>query len=79
MFHGRSPLSEICNDLTLAQQMPLGAVHTITAKRRHRSLSGQPHLAAIAEHDLAYPAVHDRSPERVTAIDNIGTLGQAAR
>jgi hypothetical protein len=31
LFHGRSPLSEICNDLILAQSMPSGAVHTITA------------------------------------------------
>jgi hypothetical protein len=28
LFHGRSPLSEICNDLILAQSMPSGAVHT---------------------------------------------------
>jgi hypothetical protein len=31
LFHGRSPLSEICNDLILAQSMPSGAVHTIIA------------------------------------------------
>ena len=30
LFHGPSPLSEICNDLILAQSMPLGAVHTNT-------------------------------------------------
>src|ERR1700687_2676229 len=30
LFHGRSPLSEICNDLILAQSMPSGAVHPIT-------------------------------------------------
>jgi hypothetical protein len=34
LFHGRSPLSEICNDLILAQSMPSGAVHT---NRHHRS------------------------------------------
>jgi hypothetical protein len=28
LFHGRSPLSEIYNDLILAHSMPLGAVHT---------------------------------------------------
>ncbi|MEA2772829.1 MAG: hypothetical protein QOD93_5791, partial [Acetobacteraceae bacterium] len=28
LFHGRSPLSEINNDLILAQSMPSGAVHT---------------------------------------------------
>src|ERR1700756_2926378 len=28
LFHGRSPLSEICYDLILAHSMPLGAVHT---------------------------------------------------
>jgi hypothetical protein len=31
LFHGRSPLFEICNDLILAQSMPSGAVHTIIA------------------------------------------------
>jgi hypothetical protein len=30
LFHGRSPLSEICNDLILAQSMPSGAVHPNT-------------------------------------------------
>jgi hypothetical protein len=30
LFHGRSPLFEICNDLTLAQSMPSGAVHPNT-------------------------------------------------
>ena len=30
LFHGRSPLFEICNDLILAQSMPSGAVHSIT-------------------------------------------------
>ena len=30
LFHGRSPLFEICNDLILAQSMPSGAVHPIT-------------------------------------------------
>src|SRR4051812_15743466 len=30
LFHGRSPLSEICNDLTLARSVPSGAVHTNT-------------------------------------------------
>jgi hypothetical protein len=28
LFHGRSPLSEINNDLILAHSMPPGAVHT---------------------------------------------------
>jgi integrase len=32
LFHGRSPLSEICNDLILAQSMPSGAVQTIIAR-----------------------------------------------
>src|SRR6202045_3094063 len=27
LFHGRSPLFEICNDLILAQSMPSGAIH----------------------------------------------------
>ena len=27
LFHGRFPLSEICNDLSLARSMPSGAVH----------------------------------------------------
>jgi hypothetical protein len=30
LFHGRSPLFEICNDLILAQSMPSGAVHPNT-------------------------------------------------
>ena len=30
LFHGRSPLIEICNDLILAQPMPSGAVHPNT-------------------------------------------------
>jgi hypothetical protein len=30
LFHGLSPLFEICNDLILAQSMPSGAVHPIT-------------------------------------------------
>src|ERR1700682_123416 len=30
LFHGRSPLFEICDDLILAQSMPSGAVHPIT-------------------------------------------------
>src|SRR5580693_1680813 len=30
LFHGRPPLSEICNDLILAQSMPSRAVHPIT-------------------------------------------------
>src|SRR3979411_1236082 len=34
LFHGRSPLFEICNDLILAQSMPLGAVHPTTLLRR---------------------------------------------
>src|SRR5580700_10000127 len=34
LFHGRSPLFEICNDLILAQSMPSGAVHTNTLLRR---------------------------------------------
>src|SRR6266446_5021302 len=33
LFHGRSPLSEICNDLILAHSMPLGAVHTNRRRR----------------------------------------------
>jgi len=33
LVHERSPLSEISNDLILAQAMPSGAVHTI--RRRH--------------------------------------------
>ena len=33
LFHGRSPLFEICNDLILAQSMPSGAVHPITLRR----------------------------------------------
>jgi hypothetical protein len=28
LFHGRFPLSEISNDLSLARSMPSGAVHT---------------------------------------------------
>src|SRR3954464_15930158 len=28
LFHGRFPLSEICNDLILARLMPSGAVHS---------------------------------------------------
>src|SRR4051812_17811145 len=28
LLHGRSPLSEISNDLSLARSMPSGAVHT---------------------------------------------------
>ena len=28
LFHGRFPLSEICNDLVLARSMPSGAVHS---------------------------------------------------
>jgi hypothetical protein len=28
LFHGRFPLSEICNDLILARSMPSGAVHS---------------------------------------------------
>jgi hypothetical protein len=32
LVHGRSPLSEICNDLSLAQSMPSAAVHTITQR-----------------------------------------------
>ena len=31
VFHGRSPLLQICNDLILAQSVPSGAVHTIIA------------------------------------------------
>jgi hypothetical protein len=44
-FHGRSPLSEIFNDLTLAHAMPSGAVHPNTCHpaeihgRRRRRLS----------------------------------------
>ena len=34
LFHGRSPLFEICNDLILAQSMPLGAVHLDPAVRQ---------------------------------------------
>ena len=34
LFHGRSPLFEICNDLILAQSMPSGAVHPITRTRQ---------------------------------------------
>jgi hypothetical protein len=30
LFHGRSPLFEICNDLILAQSKPSGAVHPNT-------------------------------------------------
>src|SRR5271166_2237302 len=30
LFHGRSPLFEICSDLILAQSMPSGAVHPNT-------------------------------------------------
>src|SRR5208337_28487 len=30
LFHGRSPLFEICNDLILAQSMPSGAVYPNT-------------------------------------------------
>jgi hypothetical protein len=33
LFHGRSPLFEICNDLILAQSMPSGAVHPIIQSR----------------------------------------------
>src|SRR5271157_2032554 len=33
LFHGRSPLFEICNDLILAQSMPSGAVHPNTLCR----------------------------------------------
>src|SRR5207253_5689523 len=33
LFHGRSPLFEICNDLILAQSMPSGAVHPNTLLR----------------------------------------------
>ena len=41
LFHGRSPLFEICNDLILAQSMPSGAVHTIIAGR-FRNLARSP-------------------------------------
>jgi hypothetical protein len=34
LFHGRSPLFEICNDLILAQSMPSGAVHPNTQSWR---------------------------------------------
>src|ERR1700731_1919137 len=34
LFHGRSPLFEICNDLILAQSMPSGAVHPNTRTRQ---------------------------------------------
>jgi hypothetical protein len=33
LVHERSPLSEISNDLILAQAMPSGAVHTIRRRR----------------------------------------------
>jgi hypothetical protein len=36
LFHGRSPLSEICNDLILAQTMPWGCPHQHRAKRGSR-------------------------------------------
>src|SRR4051812_25726617 len=43
LFHGRSPLSEISNDLSLAHSMPSGAVHTsrsdIIRQRRARAPS----------------------------------------
>jgi hypothetical protein len=42
LFHGRSPLFEICNDLILAQSMPSGAVHPNTLSCHLRS--GRPDL-----------------------------------
>src|SRR3954470_20202105 len=33
LVHGRSPLSEISNDLSLARSMPSGAVHTSSSPR----------------------------------------------
>jgi hypothetical protein len=38
LFHGRSPLSEICNDLILAQSMPSGAVHTNNSRVTSRQI-----------------------------------------
>jgi hypothetical protein len=58
LLHGRSPLSEICNDLILARSMPSGAVHTnrmalarlrTTTSRGHRDeAAGFAAVAVIA-------------------------------
>src|SRR5208283_3213116 len=64
LFHGRSPLSEICNDLILAQSMPSGAVHTIIGRRAHSSAGLR--LSAKAHSPAATGSVvnKDRGPYR---------------
>jgi hypothetical protein len=46
LFHGRSPLFEICNDLILAQSMPSGAVHPNT-HCRNSSWEGKLHEVMV--------------------------------
>jgi hypothetical protein len=52
LFHGRSPLFEICNDLILAQSMPSGAVHPNT----HAGFRGSTYTpAALAGGSRPFP------------------------
>src|SRR5208283_3632400 len=51
LFHGRSPLFEICNDLILAQSMPSGAVHPNTRlghSNYHAATAGLGHFRRSA-------------------------------
>ena len=57
LFHGRSPLSEICNDLILAQSMPSGAVHTITPLPKFK-LGHYPPSVVSLTHTAALPRAH---------------------
>jgi hypothetical protein len=51
LFHGRSPLSEISNDLILAQSMPPGAVHTnssLSADHASIAIIGWPDMTRLS-------------------------------
>ena len=77
LFHGRSPLSEICNDLILAQSMPSGAVHTIIAghhvDRRFRALllMGAVRCLAIDGDDLGRHLGQRRDPGDEAALEGL--------
>jgi len=59
LFHGRSPLSEICNDLILAQSMPSGAVHTNIVAGRLYPILIKLRVAWMRQNLIDAAACHD--------------------
>jgi hypothetical protein len=75
LFHRRSPLSEICNDIVQAQSMPSGAVHPNTPIY---NLAGNEECQRLHKARLALAVSTPKSGDREREIKELLEVSKAA-